>query len=74
MFVPDVVILLACGIWTVATFTTTYVTNIFYRELWIGLLLIYNINSSSNFFIYYFRGQEFRLETNKLLLSYKNKS
>ncbi len=66
MFIPVVVMALLCNVWILVTFISTYVTKTFYREIWIGLMLVYQVNSSINFFIYYIRGKDFRLETNSM--------
>lgn len=66
MFIPVVVLVLLSSIWVLVTFISAFVTKIFYREIWMMLTLITQVNSTANFFIYYSRGTEFRNETKSL--------
>ncbi len=68
MFIPVVVVVLVCNVWMLVTFVSNYFTNIFYREVWSMLMVVYQVNSVANLFIYYFRSKEFAMET-KLLLA-----
>lgn len=73
MFVPVVIIVLLCSVGSFLTSLSTYITKTFYREIWIGMMLTYQVNSSANFVVYYIRRKEFRSDTKVTISDFINK-
>jgi len=67
MFLPVVVVLLLCNLWTYIALVMLFSKGIFFREMWMFMMLFIQVNSGSNFFIYYVQGTLFRTETNELI-------
>ncbi|CAL8145618.1 unnamed protein product [Orchesella dallaii] len=68
IFLPVVVVLFVTNIVPIIFYVSLVITRNWYRELSIAVGLAIAVNSASNFFIYFYRGSNFRDET-KMVLS-----
>lgn len=66
MFLPVVVALLLCNLCTYVALVLIFSKGIYFREMWMFMVIFIQVNSGSNFFIYYFQGTLFRTETKEL--------
>lgn len=66
MFLPVVVVLFICNIPPIVHYCCIFVGYV-YRELYLGMLLAFTVNSAVNLPIYYLKGSSFRKEAKALL-------
>lgn len=73
MFIPVTVLLLCCNFWPTFAFVIMHFWGVFHREMYMTWSLTIALNSTANFWIYYFRGNTFKAEARLLFSQLVNK-